>query len=102
MEDYQWAAELTEVPPGGVKYVQVGGKHILLANIDQQIYAVDNYCTHSRCFLHNGKLKGRVITCPCHFAEFDLTTGEVVAGPAKTPVATYHVKLDGNDILVAV
>jgi len=102
MEDYQWAAELTEIPPGSVKYVQVGGKHMLLVNIDKQIYAVDNYCTHSRCFLHNGSLKGKVITCPCHFAEFDVTTGEVIAAPAKTPLATYRAKRDGNDILVAV
>jgi len=43
-----------------------------------------------------------VVTCPCHFAQFDVTTGEALAPPAKIPLPTYPVKVDGAEILVAV
>jgi nitrite reductase/ring-hydroxylating ferredoxin subunit len=63
---------------------------------------LSNFCTHSKCYLHNGRLKGKIVTCPCHFAQFDVTTGAVLAPPAKEPLTTYLVKVEGNDILVQV
>jgi 3-phenylpropionate/trans-cinnamate dioxygenase ferredoxin subunit/naphthalene 1,2-dioxygenase system ferredoxin subunit len=102
VEDYQWVAETEDVPPGALKAVRPGGTNVLLANVDGDIYAVSNFCTHSKCFLHKGKLKGKAVTCPCHFAQFDVTTGEALAPPAKEPLPTYPVKTDGSAILVAV
>lgn len=102
MEDDQWVAETEEVPPGALKAVRPSGTNVLLVNVDGDIYAVSNYCTHSKCYLHKGKLKGKVVTCPCHFAQFDVTTGEALAPPPKKPLPTYPVKVDGTDILVAI
>ena len=102
MADYTWVAEMDELAPGAMKLVRASGVAILLVNVDGQVYALSNFCTHSKCYLHNGKLKGKVVTCPCHFAEFDVTTGAVLAPPAKEPLPMYPVKVEGNDIFVAV
>ena len=102
MENYVRVAEAEELGPGSKMFVREGGTAILLVNVDGQIYAVSNSCTHSRCHLHQGKLKGKVIICACHFAEFDVTTGAVLSGPAKRPLPTYPVKLEGKDLWVAV
>lgn len=102
MENYLKVAESKDLKPGNPKFVREEGKAILLANVDGEIYALSSFCTHSRCYLHNGKLKGNVITCPCHFSEFDVTTGAVLGPPAKEPLPMYPVKVEGKDILVAI
>jgi len=100
MDNYTWVADSKDLPPGKTLFVRAEGKNILLVNVDGKIYALSNLCTHSKCYLHNGKLKGKVITCPCHFAEFDVTTGAALAPPAKEPLATYPVKVEGTGIWV--
>ena len=102
MENYVKVGDIEGLKPGKMKSVREQGKAMLLVNVDGEIYALNNSCTHSGCRLHNGKLKGKVLTCPCHFAEFDVTTGAVLGRPARRPLPMYSVKLDGKDILVAV
>ena len=101
MEGFTWVAEASSLAPGSMQQVRVDAKSILLVNVEGTIYALSNYCTHSKCYLHNGKLKGKVVTCACHFAEFDVTTGAVLALPAKEPLSMYPVKVEGNGIFVA-
>ena len=102
MEDYQWAAEVKGFAPGTKQMVRISGNSVLLVNIDGEFYAMSDFCTHSKCYLHNGKLKGKIVTCPCHFAQFDVTTGEVLAPPAKEPLPMYPVKVEGDSIYVQI
>jgi nitrite reductase/ring-hydroxylating ferredoxin subunit len=100
--DYVKAAETDELRPGQSKFVRLDSTAVLLVNVDGTIYALSNLCTHSKCYLHQGKLKGKVIICPCHFAEFDVTTGAVLNPPAKEPLPVYAVRIESRDILVAI
>jgi len=100
MGEYVRVGHTGDLKPGKTAFVRVNGKAVLLVNVDGHVYALNNFCTHSRCYLHQGKLKGKVITCPCHFAEFDVTTGAAVSAPAKEDVETYAVKIEGTDILI--
>lgn len=102
MEEYQWAAEVKGFAPGTMQMVRIGGNSVLLVNIEGQFYAASDFCTHSKCYLHNGKLRGKVVTCPCHFAQFDVTTGAALTQPAKEPLPVYPVKVEGNDIYVQI
>jgi nitrite reductase/ring-hydroxylating ferredoxin subunit len=38
------------------------------------------------------------VICPCHAGLFDVTTGEVLAGPPPEPVETFAVRLLGEDV----
>jgi nitrite reductase/ring-hydroxylating ferredoxin subunit len=101
MGEYVRVGRTDDLRPGETKFARVVGKAVLLVNADGQFYALNNFCTHSRCYLHKGKLKGKVITCPCHFAEFDVSTGEALSPPAKENVETYPLRIEEGDILVA-
>ena len=49
-----------------MRMVLVGGKEVLLANVDGAYYAIPNKCTHVGEPLAQGKLEGRIVTCPRH------------------------------------
>ncbi len=102
MEEYQWAAEVKGFAPGTMQMVRIGGNSVLLVNIEGTFYATSNFCTHAKCYLHNGKLRGKIVACPCHFAQFDVTTGAALTPPAKDPLPVYPVKVEGNDIYVQI
>jgi 3-phenylpropionate/trans-cinnamate dioxygenase ferredoxin subunit len=38
--------------------------------------------------------------CPRHGAFFDVTTGKALTLPAITPLPTYPVRIDGDDVFV--
>jgi 3-phenylpropionate/trans-cinnamate dioxygenase ferredoxin component len=43
-----------------------------------------------------GKLDGSMVTCPYHGAQFNVGTAAVLRGPAKDPLKTYRVTVDGE------
>ncbi|HEU0025904.1 MAG TPA: non-heme iron oxygenase ferredoxin subunit [Ktedonobacterales bacterium] len=95
-------ARLSDIPPGGLRRVEVGGRLILLARVADHVYAADDDCTHTGGPLDEGELQGHVLTCPIHLARFDVRDGSVLRGPARDPLPTYPVRLEGDQVLVAV
>jgi len=59
-----------------MKMVKEKGVPITVANVDGKFYAFYDRCPHMNAALHNGVLKGKVVTCPLHYATFDVTTGK--------------------------
>lgn len=100
MTDFIKAASVAELPEGGLKSLEVDGELICLAKIDGSICAFTDNCTHISGPLSEGGLDGEVVTCPWHGAQFNVRTGEVVRGPARQPLVTYPVKVEGDSILV--
>lgn len=96
------AARMIDIPPGRVRVVEVGDEDVALCNVDGQIYAVANVCTHDDGPLGEGHLLGEEIECPRHGARFNVRTGEVKVLPAIIPIPTFEVKIEGEDILVEV
>src|SRR5437773_12163901 len=81
----------------------VNGKQIAVANVDGSYYAFDDACTHRGCSLaEEGELEGEVVTCGCHFSEFSVETGSVLAGPATVAQETYPVRVEGLELQVEV
>jgi nitrite reductase/ring-hydroxylating ferredoxin subunit len=95
-------AEVSQVPPGTGKVVQADGKVLALFNLNGTFYALDNRCTHVGGPLGEGTVEGNQVTCPWHGSVFNITTGEIVAPPARRPVTTFPVRVEGNAILVEV
>jgi len=82
--------------------INVGEQNILLANVDGEIYAVEDMCSHEDASLYNGALKGRCVECPLHRSQFVLKTGEPQQEPATEAIKTYSVKVENEQILVQV
>ena len=102
MSEFIAVAKLEDLPPGGIKYVEVSGKPIVLCHAAGKIYAVGNLCTHDNGPLSGGTLEDHQIECPRHGAKFDVRTGQVICLPAPLPIPSYEVKVEGNRILVKV
>jgi nitrite reductase/ring-hydroxylating ferredoxin subunit len=92
-----------DVKPGELGVFEVEGVRIAIANANGQFFAIDDTCTHEQCSLaEEGTLEGTVVTCGCHGAQFDVTTGAVLAPPAVEPVKAYPLRIDQGNLVVEV
>lgn len=98
---FQAVADADALKPGQMMRVDVAGHRLLLANVDGELYAVDDTCSHEDSSLYLGCLKGHHIKCSLHGSRFDLRTGEPMEEPADEPIATYAVRVVGDRIEVA-
>jgi nitrite reductase/ring-hydroxylating ferredoxin subunit len=89
-----------DVPEGEMRQYQVGGEDVAVANVAGELHAFSDVCTHAHCSLAEGDLDGTTVTCACHGSEFDVTTGDVLGGPAVEPVQTFEVAVEGNELKI--
>ncbi len=87
---------LHELEPGMIKLVHLNGQPVAVYNVDGELYATSDECSHVGGPLSEGELKGVTVICPWHYSCFDVTTGAATCGPAKEPVQTYRVISEGN------
>jgi 3-phenylpropionate/trans-cinnamate dioxygenase ferredoxin component len=93
-------AKTGDIPEGEMRAYQVGGEDVTIANVAGTYYAFNDVCTHAMCSLAEGDLDDTTVTCACHGSEFDVTTGDVLGGPATEPVDSYQVSVEGGQIQV--
>ena len=94
-------ARVGDIPEGGVKVVRLEDQPIALFHVEGAYYAIDDVCTHDGGPLAEGSIiEGHVVECPRHGARFDIRTGAVLALPATAPVASYPVRIEGDEIKV--
>ena len=125
------AAKVSDLEKGVMRSVELKGIDILIANVDGRFYALDDRCGHMNAMLSMGTLNGKIVTCPFHYGQFDVTTGQKVKDPMsesfkdmdKLPeemqkfliyakklvdpvktfdMQTHEVKVEGNKILVRI
>lgn len=101
MATFIQVAKVNEITPGDRKLVQIDDDIVAVFNVDGQFYAIADICTHDDGPLADGELNGHIIACPRHGATFDIRTGDVLSFPAVTPVPSYQVKVEGDDVLVS-
>ncbi|MSR57774.1 MAG: non-heme iron oxygenase ferredoxin subunit [Planctomycetaceae bacterium] len=100
MSDFVKIARLSEIPEGGRASVVVDDRSILVIRIQGTVYAIEDVCSHDGQPLTDGPLEGCAIECPRHGARFDVRTGQPLCMPAVEPIATFEVKVVGDDILL--
>lgn len=105
---------------GGKLVVEVSGNKILLAEVNGEVCAVSNKCSHlglplvGKTAMFQGVVKNGCIECPAHKTQFDLKTGEVkgewspgfptlplvgkISG--EKPLPTFQSRVDGQNIEV--
>ncbi len=84
-----------EVPENTLRRILANGRReILVARIGGHFYALSERCTHRGGPLSEGAMDNGVVTCPWHFAQFDVKTGEAVGPPASEPLEKYEVRME--------
>jgi 3-phenylpropionate/trans-cinnamate dioxygenase ferredoxin subunit len=94
------AAKASEINPGDRKIIEVDGAFIAVFNVGGQYYAIEDVCTHDDGPVAEGDLDGFEIECPRHGARFDIRDGRVLRFPAITPVRSFKVTVEGDDLLL--
>jgi 3-phenylpropionate/trans-cinnamate dioxygenase ferredoxin component len=119
LQAFTVAGEL-DIPVGEMRGFTLAEKKVLIANVGGQYYAMDAVCSHAGGYLPAGRLEGKMVRCPVHGAEFDVTTGCMViyvpgkvrrnvnagcregAGHGPMDLRTYRVVVEPNKIIVMV
>jgi nitrite reductase/ring-hydroxylating ferredoxin subunit/uncharacterized membrane protein len=97
-DEWQSVLDDTELAGEAMVRVEVDGEPALVTRAaDGRICAIASRCTHLGGPLEQGERHGDVVTCPWHGSEFDVCTGDVVAGPAVFPQPSYESRVrDGR------
>lgn len=80
--------------------IDVDGVAVCVARIGDEVFAVEDTCTHSEASLSEGEITGTKIECWLHGAEFDLRTGKALTPPATAALKTFKVEVNGNQVVV--
>ena len=99
--NYQQVASTSDIPRGKTLIVTVDNIQVLICHTAEGYFAVDNLCSHAEASLGEGKLKGQRIICPLHGAAFDVRDGSALSKPAKLPLCSHALKVEGENILMA-
>jgi naphthalene 1,2-dioxygenase system ferredoxin subunit len=99
-ENWIDAAALDDVPQGDVIGVNVAGKDIALYEVEGEVFATDNICTHGHARMSDGFLEGREIECPLHQGKFDVCTGKALCAPLTENIKTYAVKIENMRVML--
>jgi nitrite reductase/ring-hydroxylating ferredoxin subunit len=101
MANWVRVADAGDVSDGEISAYTVGERQIAVANLGGELRAFDDTCTHQHCSLAEGDLEDSIVQCPCHGSQFDVTTGEVVEGPATEPIEVFDAREDGGELQVS-
>lgn len=86
--------------------IQIDGLPVAVVRVGDEVFAVDDHCSHAEVSLSEGEVSGCEIECWLHGSRFDLRTGEPSGPPAFAPITTYPVQIEGQGddavVLVAV
>lgn len=96
------ACPLSELPLGAARRLATTPPIAVFRTEDDELFAIDDTCTHQDASLTDGWLEGCEIECPLHSSRFDLRTGAVDAPPARRPVRTHDVTVVDDMIMVTV
>lgn len=97
------ALELTTIDQLGDRSLaafDASGEEVAIAVVHGAYYAFEDRCPHRGCSLAEGELAGTTVTCPCHGSEFDVVTGQRLAGPAPRDIRTYPVHVENGQLTI--
>ena len=89
---------MEELPPGEMRLVRTGTVDVGVYNIDGELLALEDRCSHDDGPLCEGDWDPEegVVICPRHGSNFDIRTGVPLSLPAFEPVETYSVRSRGR------
>jgi len=96
MPKFYPVTSIKTIKTGSAKSFNLQGRNILIANVDNEFFAIDDMCSHEDSPLSLGCLKNELISCTLHGSRFNVKTGLPVEEPATEPVQTYVTRINGE------
>jgi 3-phenylpropionate/trans-cinnamate dioxygenase ferredoxin subunit len=97
---FERACSLDEFRDGEAIGATVGDQDVAVAKDGEEIFAVENICSHAAVALSEGEVEGCTVECWLHGSRFDLRTGKPTGLPATEPVTTFPIEVRGTEIFV--
>ncbi|HEX6828095.1 MAG TPA: non-heme iron oxygenase ferredoxin subunit [Burkholderiales bacterium] len=95
-------APASELAPGSHRVVDADGVQVAVFNVDGELLAVEDVCSHDGGDLAGGTVEGDVVVCPRHGARFCLRTGAVLGPPAYEDIRSFPVRVEAGVVQVRV
>jgi 3-phenylpropionate/trans-cinnamate dioxygenase ferredoxin subunit len=99
---FQVACKLSQLADNTAVGVEIDDVPVCITRTQGEVYAISDICSHADVNLSDGDVEDGTVECWLHGSRFDLRTGRPTGLPANRPVATYPVKIDGDDLYVAI
>jgi 3-phenylpropionate/trans-cinnamate dioxygenase ferredoxin subunit len=97
---FERACSLGDVPEDEALGVTLGAFEVAVARHGEEVFAVENICSHAAVALSEGEVEDCTVECWLHGSRFDLRTGKPTGLPATEPVATFPVDVRDGDVYV--
>ena len=97
---FERACSLDEFREGEAIGAKVGDQEIAVAKDGDEIFAVEDICSHAAVALSEGDVEGCTVECWLHGSRFDLRTGKPTGLPATEPVPVFPTQISGDDVLI--
>ena len=91
---------LSDFVNGGAKQVKLGERTLVVVRIEDDVYVLDDRCSHEDFSLAEGivDVANCEIECERHGAMFSLKDGGPMSFPATKPVAHYDVAINNGRV----
>ena len=99
---FERACALDEVPTDEALAVTLGRYEVAVARHEEEVFAVENICSHAAVALSEGVVEDCTVEGWLHGSRFDLRTGKPTGLPATEPIATFPVDVRDGDVYVDV
>ena len=84
--------DLSDLADGELRaFPDVGRYGIVVCRVAGALHAVEDNCSHADTPLSEGRLRGSMLVCPLHGAQFDVRTGDHQGPPAWEGVPCHRV-----------
>ena len=97
---FQRACALSELAPDTPLRVEVDGVDVAVVRHGEEVFAIEDECSHAAVALSEGDVEDCTIECWLHGSRFDLRSGKPTGLPATEPVPVFAVHVDGDDVLI--
>ena len=94
------ACALSELTDSAPMRVDVEGLDVAVVRHGDEIFAIEDECSHAAVALSEGDVDDCTIECWMHGSRFDLRTGKPTGPPATEPVPVFAVQINGDDVLI--
>lgn len=100
MSSWHTICKVSELAEGKTFPISVDDYDIVLIKQGDNVFALEDNCSHQDFPLSHGTIAGGNIKCKAHGAEFCLKTGKAMCAPAFAPVRVFAVKIEDGEIMV--
>lgn len=100
-EEWVTVALRADLAAGGMLAVKFGAYELALYDVDGDVFATDNLCTHAQAYLTDGTLANGIVECPLHGGRFAVRSGAGQGPPIPCDLRTYPARVVDGEIQVS-